>query len=512
MIPILYEKDETLFTANGLGRLPDCTNCIVTEERNGVFEITFDYPVDGVNYENIQLGRIIAVSHESDEDIQPFDIVSCSRPINGLVTFFGTHVSYRMNNLVTWGTNVNNLTDAIAMLNRAVPSQPFTITADFLSGGFMAAADGKPRTVREMLGGVEGSILDTYGGEFKFDKFSVKIMRERGKASNLTIRYGLNLTEYKEEVDISESFSSVVPFWSGETLVRGGLIKSGMTSLSGRETTVPLDLTDKFEEQPTVAEIENFARNYLYNSEPYIPKQTIDVNFANLADFQEYAELAPLLDADLCDTVKVVFPLYDMEGTFKIVKTEYDVLAERYTTMTLGKLSTNLAEALGINNGLGGGGVGSNTPPKSLSLGQYTALGILTSSGGFVMFSIPTGRAYPPGTTIQAISFGVVARASVNYNDVQGNFFIKSASGGSSAASFNSASAFTFYNGANQSKSLDQSSIAKTLQGGTNIQITMSGGTDFFSGNETTRKRINNQACSFGLNNIIVTFNIPSNT
>ena len=41
MIPILFEKDETQFDNNGLGRLRDMISCIVTEERNGIYECDF---------------------------------------------------------------------------------------------------------------------------------------------------------------------------------------------------------------------------------------------------------------------------------------------------------------------------------------------------------------------------------------------------------------------------------------------------------------------------------------
>ena len=50
----------------------------------------------------------------------------------------------------------------------------------------------------------------------------------------------------------------------------------------------------------------------------------------------------------LCDTINVEFPRYNMSGKFKIVKTVYDVLLERFEEMELGTLSTTLSEALGI--------------------------------------------------------------------------------------------------------------------------------------------------------------------
>ena len=147
MIPIIYEPNETEFTSNGLGRLRDCISCEVTEERNGIYECEFEYPVGGSNYALIQLGRVIAVRHDSSDDVQPFDIVSCSRPINGVVTFHAQHISYRQSGLVAQGEDIQSLADAFAMLSGAVPSpNPFTYTTDKQSKGTMSAADGTPRS------------------------------------------------------------------------------------------------------------------------------------------------------------------------------------------------------------------------------------------------------------------------------------------------------------------------------------------------------------------------------
>ena len=205
MIPILYNSTETEFDSNGLGRLRDCIECKVTEERNGIYEVEFQYPVDGANYDKIQLGRIIAVEHDYTNDVQPFDIVSCSKPINGVVTFRAVHISYRQGSIVARGSSISSLSDAFTMLRSGVPSNPFTYETDITSTAYMASADGLPHTVRSMLGGMEGSILDTYGGEYEWDKFRVILHASRGRARNLTIRYGVNLVDYTEDTDYSES-------------------------------------------------------------------------------------------------------------------------------------------------------------------------------------------------------------------------------------------------------------------------------------------------------------------
>ena len=356
MIPILYEKDETSFVSNGLGRLRDCISCFVTEERNGIYECDFEYPVSGSHFEDIQLGRIIGVEHDISGDVQPFDIIGHERSIDGKVRFHAVHLSYRQSKLVAIGTGISTIDDAFERLWLAMPfTNPFRYQTDMISERYIAAFDGTPRSVRSLLGGVEGSILDAYGGEYEWDKWNVILHSARGTERDLTIRYGVNLLSYDEDTSYSESYSAVIPFWKNdETIVVGSMIDSGAATYSGRTECISLDLSDKFEDPPSVSALEQMAQNLLQTNQPHLPAQTIKVDFIRLQDTPEYAHLAALYECKLCDTVKVVFPRYGMEGRFKIVKTVYDVLQDRYTTMELGTLSTSLAEALGISPSLDG--------------------------------------------------------------------------------------------------------------------------------------------------------------
>ena len=350
MIPILYDTNETAFISNGLGRLRDCISCVVTEERNGVYECDFEYPVDGANYDRIQVGRIIGVTHNDSEDIQPFDIVSFSRPINGVVTFHCTHISYRQSYLTVNGTNINSLASAFTLLGTAQPNNPFTYETDKTSTGYMSAADGVPKTVRSMLGGVEGSILDAYGGEYEWDRFRVILHSARGQLRNFTIRYGVNMLDYNEEYDSQGTYSSCIPYWTdGTTTVVGDRQDSTGSTITGRGECVPLDVSDKFESQPTKAQVEAMGQSVMSSKNPMIPSQNIHVEFVRLQDMG-YESLENLLQCKLCDSIKVVFPFYNTSGQFKIVKTVWDVLADRYESMELGDLSVSLAEALGISN------------------------------------------------------------------------------------------------------------------------------------------------------------------
>ena len=88
MIPTLYNSNETDFSGGGVGFLSDCTRCVVTEERNGVYECEFSYPMDGQHYSEIEPDMIIKVKPNEMSDPQLFRIYRTSKPINGIVNFY----------------------------------------------------------------------------------------------------------------------------------------------------------------------------------------------------------------------------------------------------------------------------------------------------------------------------------------------------------------------------------------------------------------------------------------
>ena len=359
MMPILYNADETSFSSNGLGRLRDCISFLVSEERNGIYEADFEYPVDGAHFEEIKVGRIIGATHDETGEIEPFDIVSYSRPINGVVTFHCVHISYRQSFMTVTGTNITTLADAFTLLETATPTNPFSYSTDKASTGYLGAANGIPRSVRQMLGGVDGSILDTYGGEYEWRTWSVVLHNRRGVDRDFSIRYGVNMLDCKEDYDNSSAYSSCIPYWTdGTTTVVGNKVDNPYPTITGRGECVPLDVSDKFESKPTQAQVEQVATSLISRNNSSLPAQNIHVEFVRIQDMPEYAGFGNLLKCNLCDTINVIFPDYNASGRFKIVKTVWDTLRDRYQSMELGDLSMSLSEALGITPGAGAEGGG----------------------------------------------------------------------------------------------------------------------------------------------------------
>ena len=357
MIPILYDRTEASFTSNGLGRLSSCIRCIVTEERNGVYECEFDYPVTGVLFSEIEEGRIIACTHDEQGDIQPFDIYGRSEPINGVVTFYAHHISYRQNEITVKPFEAGSATEAIAKIkSQSVNTNPFTYwTNKSVTASFTSEA---PKNARDLLMGEEGSMLDVFGtGEYEFDKFNVKLYLHRGQDTNVSIRYGKNLADFQNEYDVSEAYTAVVPYWLGEvsegeesvqTLVMLPelFISSGHSVPSGREVVVPMDLSDEFEDAPTESELRSTATSRLNSSDAWEANQTVTVDFVQLWQTEEYKEYAPLQRLKLCDTCGVFVPMYDTALRAKVIKVVYNVLLDRYDEMELGDKPTSYAAVL----------------------------------------------------------------------------------------------------------------------------------------------------------------------
>ena len=397
MNPILYERDEIGFANNGLVRLIDCKDCKCTEEKNGIFECDFEYPVDGENFDMIQCGRIIGVTHDDTGDIQPFDIVSYTKPIDGIVTFHAVHISYRLGGIVCRAQNIKGASNAMqAIVETAQPSiGNFHISTEIgNTTSYVAAFDGSPRSARQLLGGVEGSILDTFGGEYLFDRWDVTLKASRGSKKDFAIRYGVNLSNYNEDTDYLESYNACIPFWKGndngtEVIQYGAMVNSGQAAYSGRTICAALDLSDKFEDKPTVSQLETLAQSLMRSRQTWLPSQTIKVDFVRLQDFAEFSQYRNLYDCSLGDSIDVLFPRYGMSGTYKIVKIVWDVLEGRYSEMELGALSTSLADALGITNSLGGTSSGASGDDFSVRGdlavgGDASVVGSLTVAGSTI--------------------------------------------------------------------------------------------------------------------------------
>lgn len=342
---LLFPPETTNFSTNGLGALGEATSCEVTEEANGGFELEMVYPVTGKRYNDIEMRSIIFTRPNPADPPQAFRVYEITKPMDGLVTYYAQHISYDLSGIPVSPFSANNAKDAMAGLkSHSVVSHNFEFWTDkTTSGEFRFDA---PAALRSCLGGSEGSILDIYKGEYKFDNFRVELHNERGKDRGVTIRYGKNLTDIEQDENNANVFTGVMPYWFDQndgTLVQatGNVVPTEGTY--NYTNILVADATGDFQEKPTPDQLVEWAKKYISDNEIGKPTVSIDVSFEQLERFKEYENIALLERVELFDTVHVEFPKLNISSTAKVSKTVYDCLQHKYVSITVGTIKPNIS-------------------------------------------------------------------------------------------------------------------------------------------------------------------------
>lgn len=346
--PILYSATEMEFDHNGLGILGDCASCEVTEEANGIFELAMQYPMDGIHSENITDRVIIKAKADQFREPQLFRVYAISKPMNGIVTVLAEHISYDLSGIPVQPFYADNVALALSMLKRnAVIPCPFNFWTDKATSAKFNVKT--PASIRSKLGGSAGSILDVYGGDYEFDNYTVKLHNNRGMNRGVSIRYGKNLTDIKQDQNCSSVATGVYPYWANPE--NGELVElpEKIINAPGTYNFVKIhtvDFTQSFENKPTEEQLRKATESYIKNNGIGVPKVSMTVSFAQFEQTEEYKHLKLLERVSLFDTVNVEFPALMVSATAKAVKVVYDVIADRVKSVTLGSVRANIADTI----------------------------------------------------------------------------------------------------------------------------------------------------------------------
>lgn len=338
MIPCLYASTETKFDHNGIGKLADAQSCTVTEKRNGSYELKLVCPADGIHAEMLEEGNIILAKSSDTMQPQPFRIYKITTPIDGKLEVQARHISYQLNFITVSPFSVSGCAGAMQGLKSHVASEcPFSVWTDVASSAMFTVS--VPASFRNCLGGMDGSVLDTFGGEFEWDRYMVKFHKARGADHNVHIVYGKNLTDFKMEKSIENTITGVHPYWvDNETQAVMELpekvVMVSRKSVPYQKITV-LDCTSAFQEKPSEAALREYAQDYIDTTSLTEPEIDIKIDFIQLWNTPGYEDVVQAEQVSLCDTVHVYISKLGIEASSKVTETEYDSLLERYNSITL---------------------------------------------------------------------------------------------------------------------------------------------------------------------------------
>lgn len=365
MIPILYESGTERFVTNGIGRLSDSQSCTVVEERNGEYELSLSYPIDGVRSEALTEGRIILATPSEGTRPQPFRIYRVSKSLGSTIDVDGEHISYLLSKIPVMPFTANSCSSAMAKLKtNSAFEHSFTFWTDISKSGKIEKKI--PASIRSILGGDDdANILSIYGpGDLEFDRFEVKLHADRGHNNGVSIRYGKNLTDLKDELDVGSIYTGIVPYYKkAKNDPNTGVERVVLVTLPEKviwadtelaqdhKYAIPVELNSMFEDLeegtvPTVAQLRTAANQYLSENVGWNVSQNITVSFIALWQTEEYKNIAPLERVKLCDVVNVVYPKLNVNVNMRVIKTTYNVLLDRYESIELGDAKANINSSI----------------------------------------------------------------------------------------------------------------------------------------------------------------------
>ncbi|MBP1040361.1 phage tail protein [Vagococcus sp. BWB3-3] len=363
---ILYESNEVSFSTYGLGPLSEATKVHVTEERNGIFTLEMVYPTNGPHFKELKNNRIIKAHAGHNLRNQRFRISKVGKEFrqNGqrYVTVFAFHVSQLAEDLAMKPI-VHILTlncqEALTVWKGAIlDSNPFMVSSDITT---IASTNWHIKDVqnpRQALGGVRGSILDKYGGEYKFDNYHISLLKQRGKRANTVIAYGRNLTDLQQEESIMNTYTSVYPYAiytendeEKMITVDGYILDSEHVLKYPNRKVLPLDLSGEFDTEnnkPTKAKVKKLAEEYIKNNNVGVPSVSMKIEYIDLTQVLDYKDTAVLEEINLCDELPVYFELFDINTSAKVIRIVWDQLMDRYESVELGHSKPTFSQI--VNN------------------------------------------------------------------------------------------------------------------------------------------------------------------
>lgn len=348
MIPILYKPD----AKTKIGWLAEASDCQCTEERNGVFELEFQYPMLGRYAADLVIDRYVKAKPNASAANQFFHIRKVSKPINGMFTVSCEHISYALSGYpvptVSASGNAQVAINAIltAAKNQLGKDTGFSVaTTDITLSSSIALTN---VSARAALGGVSGSVLDVYGGEYEFDNHTIKLHKARGKDRGVRIAYGRNMTELKCDIDMDSAYTGIYGYVKNDNVDLHSY--KAVTNSSGiNAKTLIRDFSSDFsggDSKITQSGLDSAVSAYAAANDINSPTVSMTVSFVDLSQSPEYASFSALESVSLCDTVQIYHKDLNINIKAKVIKTVYDVLRERYTSIDLGSPRANFADVI----------------------------------------------------------------------------------------------------------------------------------------------------------------------
>ena len=356
--PILYKANETNFEHLGVSVLSDASKCYVSREKNGIYILEFDYPVNGKDVDKIKEGMYIKSDAGYRTKNQRFVISKITKTQNEF-KIYCQHISQVKTtmNAIRPDITVTSVS-AIGALrawrdNLLDSREEFFVQSDISTLNSTTWKVENIENARDALGGKAGSILDVWGGEYEFDNLNITLHRSMGIDNPTIIAYGKNLLDLEQEQSILETYTSVFPFKkytddnNREQLITLPEILLDSTHLNKftHRRILKVDFSSD-ENLKTVEQLRSKAKSYIKSNNVGVPKTNLKINYQDLSKVEGVFDNPALEQIDLCDRLKVYYnELGILNENAKVVKVIWDVILEENHEIEVGDSRSSFTDS-----------------------------------------------------------------------------------------------------------------------------------------------------------------------
>lgn len=378
MRPILFNKNETAFDTYGLGEL-NVTKGTVTRERNGNYTLYAEIPVNDPATATLEKEMKLKADAGLRTKNQTFEISRIVKDSSNIVKIYGQHISHKLEYMVLRNaTSFNGSAFSALSIWRGalIGDLRFDVWSDIQTTGKGVFDIFKMENARQALGGVEGSILDIYGGEYEFDNMTVRLHKQLGRTAPTVLEYGRNILSAESDETIESSYTSVLPFATytpdkleGDTsdsqpdpitvTIPENYVDSKYKALYAHRRIKVVDFSSEFKSDskskdiPTPDKLRKLATDYMEHNAIGKPKINIKIEYADLAKTLDYADNGWIEELELCDIVPIYYPQIGLtDETAKVTTITYDFINERNESVEFGDIGTNVRATM--QSGLAG--------------------------------------------------------------------------------------------------------------------------------------------------------------
>lgn len=378
MRPILFNKNEQSFDTYGLGEL-NVTKGTVTRERNGNYTLYAEIPVNDPMVAILQKEMKLKADAGLRTKNQTFEISRIVKDSSNIVKIYGQHISHKLEYMALRNATAfaGSAYSALGIWKGAlIGDLRFDVWSDIQTVGKGVFDISKMENARQALGGVEGSILDIYGGEYEFDNMTIRLHKQLGRTAPTVLEYGRNILSAESDETIESAYTSVLPFATytpdkpeGDTsdnqpdavtvTLPEDYVDSKYKNLYAHRRIKIVDFSSEFKSDgknkdiPTVEKLRKMATDYMDRNAIGKPKINIKIEYADLASTLDYADNGWIEELELCDIVPIYYPQIGLtDETAKVTTITYDFVNERNESVEFGDIGTNVRATM--QNGLAG--------------------------------------------------------------------------------------------------------------------------------------------------------------